>query len=268
VIHQTHRPALAHIAISKVFWWHLAIIAALVVAQVVLQIALFSSAFTDHNDLRAVFDLDREHSLPNLLSAFAIAVTAAAAAFAAYAADGDDQRIIRRGWVITACVMLFLALDEGAGLHDVLSGKVGQALVEGGTRGILFSAWVIPYSFAFVATAAILSRFALALPKETFWGLLVAGWIYAGAAIGLELPEGYVADQSLIAGLTLESIDNLPIMVVMHTFEETGEMLGFALALRTVLRYIVHHTTVPAILLVDRHARTNAGFDGELVAAE
>lgn len=265
MIRTNQQRVLMPIATSSVFRWHLTIIVALIVAHVVLQIALYGSAFTDYNDLRAVFDLDREHSLPNLLSAFAIAVTAAAAAFAARTADSP---LMKRGWIFAACVMVFLALDEGAGLHDALSGKVGKVLSEGGTHGVLFSAWVIPYSIAFVATAAILARFALALPKETRWGLLIAGWIYALAAIGLELPEGYVADHAMASGLALDAIDNLPVMVMMHTAEETGEMLAFALALRTILRHIVRHTIVPAILLVDRRPHAVHRIDAGLVPAE
>jgi len=72
----------------------------------------------------------------------------------------------------------------------------------------------------------------------------------------------------MASGLALEAIDNLPVMVMMHTVEETGEMLAFALALRTILQHIVRQTIVPAILLVDRRPHAVHRIDAGLVPAE
>src|SRR5690606_9323065 len=89
-------------------------------------------------------------------------------------------------------VFLYLSVDEGAALHDRVQLPLREAL---GATGIWYHTWVV----LGVAVVAILGasyiRFLAALPVRTRWGFLVAGALYVGGALGMEMVSGQYATQ-------------------------------------------------------------------------
>lgn len=237
---QTDR-GLRELNVTTIFRVHLVIIAVLLMLHIVISTILLAVEFRYFNDVRRVIDLNAEHGISNLFSAFALAICGCVASLIASRTASSGKRFMARGWVLCAAILFFLAIDEGAALHDLLSGKVSGILGMGEFRGILYFAWVVPYAFAVVLVLALLARFALALPVQTRLRLAIAAMIYVGAAIGMELPSAHFADNYRTAGGSLTGDGDLIPVMVMHAIEEVGEMVAVALALRALLLHIVHY---------------------------
>jgi hypothetical protein len=108
----------------------------------------------------------------------------------------------------------YASLDEAAELHENLGGHFD-------TSGILYFDWVIPAVVILAGLAAVYLPFVRALPSATRIGLIVAGAIYVGGALGMELPLGWWTATWGPDGLGYALIDWV---------EEVLEMLGASLA--------------------------------------
>lgn len=127
----------------------------------------------------------------------------------------------RRHWWGVAVVFGYASMDEAAEIHEHLGGLIG-------THGVLYFDWVIFAAAILIALSALYLRFVLALPAATRNGLILAGAIYIGGAVGMELPLGWWTEHFGSDGLGYALIDWL---------EETLEMIGATLALLTLLRH-------------------------------
>lgn len=170
--------------------------------------------------------LSYEHNLPtwfasSLLLACALAAGAIARSCAARAPSpaGDpdargEGRWRRHWWGVTA-VFAYASLDEATELHEHLGGHLS-------TGGVLYFNWVIPAAALLVALAAVFLRFVRALPAVTRRRLVIAGAIYLGGAVAMELPLGWWVERAGPDGLGYALIDWI---------EETLELVGASLAL-------------------------------------
>lgn len=166
--------------------------------------------------------LDTENSLPAWYSSILLFFNAAALGMIATVAKtkNDTDAIY---WIVLAWVFLFLSADEVASLHERLSDPVLNAL---DASGVFFFAWVIPYGAVLFVLTLSYARFLLRLPRRSLILFGVAGVIYLGGAIGMDMVGGAIADKN--------GADNTPYVVAM-IIEETLEIAGmnvFFVALR------------------------------------
>ncbi|MDV2991298.1 MAG: hypothetical protein N4J56_000952 [Chroococcidiopsis sp. SAG 2025] len=85
-------------------------------------------------------------------------------------------------------IFLFLAIDEFASLHEKLIEPIHSKL---NTSGFYF-AWVIPgAAFTFVCLL-IFTRFLGHLPTQTRRLFLLAGSLYVGGTLGMEMIGGTI----------------------------------------------------------------------------
>lgn len=231
----------AKLNIDTVFRWHLVIIAMLITAHIGVFLLSRATGFVDLNDVRKNLDMDSERSVANLSSAFAIAICALVALAVSFSTDASGSKLLVRGWLACAAIMLFIAVDEGAAIHDSFSAKVGPALGFGEFHGVLRFGWVVPYSVVVIVVLVGLARFAFAIPSDTRNRLAAAAILYVCAALGMELPAAWIADQVVAAGGAAGSDSNLVVVMIMHAIEEGGEMLAVALTLRALLLHIIKH---------------------------
>jgi hypothetical protein len=127
----------------------------------------------------------------------------------------------RKHWWGVAAVFAYASLDEAAELHEHLGGQFDF-------RGVLYFDWVIWAAVLLVALAIVFWPFVRALEPKTRTRLIVAGAIYIGGAVLMELPLGWWTDRAGPDTLGYALIDWV---------EETMELAGASLALLALLRH-------------------------------
>lgn len=126
----------------------------------------------------------------------------------------------RRGsWILVTVAFGWASLDEAAELHESLGG-----IFE--TRGALYFDWVISAAVVLLALAIALWPWLRELPSATRRRMLLAGLVYFGGAVAMELPLGWWTDRAGTSGLGYALIDWV---------EETMELCGAVLMLRALL---------------------------------
>lgn len=121
----------------------------------------------------------------------------------------------RLHWWGLAIGFVYASLDEAAELHENLGGHFE-------TGGVLYFDWVIPAVAIMAVLAALYLPFVRALPSPARTRLVVAGAIYIGGALVMELPLGWWTERA--------GPDNLGYALI-DWVEETMEMVGASLAL-------------------------------------
>ena len=171
------------------------------------------------------FNLDAEGNVPAwyasmtlLLSAVLLGVIARAKhlARAPYA----------RHWGLLVLIFVGLSVDEAASLHEMAVHPL-RALLR--ARGVLYFAWVVPGAVFVLAVGLAYLRFLLHLPPAARRGFIVAGGLFVGGALGMELAGGYVAHYHG---------EGTPLYTAMTTVEECLEMLGIVVFIHALLSYL------------------------------
>lgn len=128
-------------------------------------------------------------------------------------------------WGGLAAIFFYLAVDEAAGLHELLNYPVGLFME---TEGVFYYGWVVPVSVLVLAFAGAYLRFLLDLPQVVRILFVVAGALYVGGALGMEMVGGLYADNY--------GADN-PTYATISTTEETLEMVGVLVFIYALLRH-------------------------------
>lgn len=200
-------------------------IAVLVGVHALSLFGLFQLGRDHQLGLFRLFNLSEEGNVPTWFSATTLLLCACLLAIIWRVVRAAGERHARH-WAGLALVFLFMAVDEGASIHELLILPLRSLL---DTEGPLYFAWVIPYGIAAGVFALAYLRFLLALPRRTAVLFLAAGLLYVGGALGMEMLAPYVYDWS--AKVTLP-------MFVMLLFEETLEMLGVAVLVHALLDHL------------------------------
>lgn len=163
-----------------------------------------------------------ESSIPTLFSTLGLF----AAGLAAWMLGRSAHRtLIRRGWLLVAALFAFMGVDEACQIHEMFDQMDSAAL-----PALFHYPWVLPYTLLVIAMAALLLPFWLALPRPTRWGMALGGAVFVASALGMEFVENLaIARYGDAAYYTMTG-------QVMLLLEETGEMLGVAIMLRTMLQ--------------------------------
>jgi len=129
-------------------------------------------------------------------------------------------------WYALAVIFIGLSIDEAASFHEILGTPLRNTL---GTGGLLYYAWVIPGAIFALTVAIAFIPFLLSLPRNIAVRFVAAGAIFVGGAIGMELFEGYLADNGAV-----DSALYMALVII----EEGMEMSGIALFLATAIRHL------------------------------
>jgi len=160
--------------------------------------------------------LSYEGNIPTWLSASLLLGCAIAAGVIAREATSW-----RRHWWGMAFAFGWVSLDEAAEIHEHLGGHLAGS-------GVLYFDWVIPAALIVVALVAAYIPFIRALAPRTRMRLVIAGCIYVGGALVMELPLG--------AWTQAHGADSLGYALI-DWVEETMEMVGATLALVALLAH-------------------------------
>jgi sulfur relay (sulfurtransferase) DsrF/TusC family protein len=194
-----------------------------------------------------IFDFDIEGNVPTLYSTVALLFCSALLAIIARSKWKNDAGW-RKSWLGLAAIFLYLAIDEGVGLHEYLS-EIFEKFMQ--AEGLLYFLWVVPYGIATAFVGLIYLRFVLNLPKRTRALFVVAGVIFLTGAVGIEMLSAREVYRHSSYTITYG---------VLYTFEELFEMLGIVLFIYALLSYMVRETGRLSII-VELPSSANSGLD-------
>lgn len=184
----------------------------------------FQGAVTEFHN---AFDANREKSFPNLYSAYALLLCALLLGAISLARRTSGDRYVAH-WALLGAVFLYLSVDEALVIHEKLISPLQSAL---GTGGFLRHAWVIPGAVAVLVLGLAYLRFVLDLPARIRNLFVVAGAVYVGGALGMEMVGGYYLS---VFGDTLGQ-------ELLTNTEEALEMLGVVVFVYALLLYLGLH---------------------------
>lgn len=161
--------------------------------------------------LRQIVDVNDEHNLPTWFSGFNLLLaTAALGVCTRWRSELRDP--VRFRWAVLFWGFLFLSIDEIAGIHESINTAVDTSWAVGGAVIAFFlGIWFLPLLKS--------------LPKRAVIGFVVAGALYVGGAVGVEI--------------IAEPLDSDSLAYNLSTLVEEGmEMFGVIVFLRTLLFHL------------------------------
>ena len=145
------------------------------------------TAFTGYGSLLGtlrLFDVGDELSFPSLFSVANLGLAALLTAWLWRCPPGPEGR---RAWGWLALVMLFLALDEGAGIHETFNTIQTHLAAEGLTPAWFAShPWLVLGAPLALIVGALFLPFLLRMPRRLAAHLVGAGSLFLGGAVGME----------------------------------------------------------------------------------
>ena len=174
------------------------------------------------------FDLNLEDNFPGFFSALILAF-AAVLLFIIYAYQKKNHEPRTIYWLILGVIFVFLSTDECVQLHEEIA-KIVRPKIGNDLSGLLYWAWVVPYSVILLGTVIYFLRFVLGLPTFTRNMFFASGFIFVSGALGLELVEGHF--------FKLYGMDHI-YNRILYFIEEAMEMSGVTLFIYALLDYMV-----------------------------
>jgi len=211
---------------KTIFKANLYLILFLIVTNIVGVILTYYFDYENIQRFIRVFDLNTEKNIPTLYSSTALMVSSLLLMSIAFSRKHIKSTYIM--WLVLGVIFAFLSIDEIFSIHERLGTLLRDELE---TSGVLFFAWIIPYSIGLLAFVMAYSKFLLELPKDTMVLFIVSGATFVSGAIGFEMLGGRQAE--------LHGITNIR-YAIYYTCEESLEMAAIALFIYTLFTYIVN----------------------------
>ena len=185
-----------------------------------------------------LFDLNKEGNIPTFFQASTLLLCSALLAIIAFAKKKEDAPY-RLHWKALSVIFLFLSLDEASQLHEMTSKPLRSAL---NASGFLHYTWVIlGVVFSLIVLLAYL-RFLADLPRKSRNLFLVAGALFIGGALGMEMISGYYFSSYGTQPLPISRLCNFRLnLTKLRTVEELLEMLGIVVFIYALMSYISLH---------------------------
>lgn len=180
------------------------------------------------------FDVDQENNLPTWFSSLNLVVVAALLFLVTRSkvARRDSQALY---WGGLCALFLALSIDETASLHEATVWPIQRML---NTTGALYTAWVIPGMIAVALFAVLYLRFFFALPRRFQALFALAGAMYVGGALGVEMVSwAYRYPLHMQTPNDFEASRDFVYLVIVH-FEELLEMVGVVTFVYALLAYL------------------------------
>ena len=226
------------------------------VLTVINSVLLFFYFYLDDDELFGLvdlFDFAIEGNIPTLYSAVAILFCSALLALITHANwhQPDGRRFY---WLGLTILFLFLAIDEGAAIHEAVGSYFERYLF---AEGFLYFMWVVPYGIATVVLGLVFLKFVWELPKNTRARFIVAGVIFLTGVLGIEMLGAREAD--------LHGTETVA-YCIFYSLKEMLEMLGIILFIYALLSHLAQETGRLSIVLELAHgspSQAGAGDDAQ-----
>jgi hypothetical protein len=182
------------------------------------------SGRTIGNSLIKKFDPGGEGNIPAWFSSSILLLSAVVLGLIA-AIKRSRKESYATHWILLAFIFAFLSCDETAQIHEWTIAYVDWVARLPFTQ---FIGWVIPYSILLLGLAVAYLRFFLHLPNRTKVLFGVAGFIYVGGALGMELLT------AAVGRVVFEG----KIHFLFNLTEELLEMAGIVVFIYALLSYL------------------------------
>jgi hypothetical protein len=206
------------------------IIRALLFVVIALTVASVSVQVLDHVfdrnqalGLVPLFDANREENIPTWYASITLFVCALILAGLAMHASRRGESP-RRFWLVIALLAL-ASIDETAQLHE-WGGRLLRDAVN--AENEIANAWIVPGTIIAVLLFVPLRAFFTRCPAPVRRGAAVAGAVYVGGALGIEILEEVVFGPSGDFGLD---------QAILGTAQEFAEMVGVLIFLDVLLTW-------------------------------
>lgn len=189
---------------------------------VILSFVVFAGVFVEilasvyslptDSGIVPLFSMSYEGNVPTFYSAVILSLAAALLSFSALAAKKSGEKFVPHWWIL-ALGFVYIAIDEVFSIHEMAGGFFKLS-------GVLYFSWVIPAAVVVLLVGLSYVRFLQHLPRQTALRFLIAGALYVGGAVLMELPLGYWTEKHGSHNLMYGLIDAV---------EESLEMLAINL---------------------------------------
>jgi hypothetical protein len=195
----------------------------LILVSVVAQFIALSLGIANSRTFGLLF-VGEDESIPAWYSSIMLLFCSVLLAVIAYAKKVAGGRYSLH-WRALSAIFLFLSVDEGIRIHEKMA-PLGRLMLEGVglSGGFIIRAWVVPAAILVLIVALAYLRFIVALPQKTRNLFLLAGLLFVGGAMGMELlSDLYV---TLSGGVDNMSLWQIALRIAIPYAEESLEMLG------------------------------------------
>ena len=214
------------IVASNVVWILAGVAALLVLAHVITQAISFTTGNHGLYGIVRLFFLDSENNIPSFFST-AILLLASLLLGLIGTVRYKTGAPYRKHWIALAFVFLLLAMDEAASIHELLVRPTKELI--GPWADKMDYAWVILGILGVIVLGCVYFRFWLDLPPSTRFRVLIAGGLYLGGVLVVEILGGYYA--------AARGKDTF-LYIMFVTIEESLEMAGVIVFLFALLGYL------------------------------
>lgn len=190
----------------------LILLSVVVFAGVVVEVLASVYSLPTDSGIVPLFSMSYEGNVPTFYSAVILSVAAGLLAFSAIAAKKSGEKFVPHWWIL-ALGFSYIAIDEVFSIHEMAGGFFKLS-------GVLYFSWVIPAAIVVLVVGISYLRFLRHLPRQTAIRFLIAGAMYVGGAVVMELPLGYWTEKHGSHNLGYGLIDAV---------EESLEMLAINL---------------------------------------
>ncbi len=204
------------------------VVLCLTFASIAAQFSVYRLGYEDPFGFASLFDVDSESNIPTWYASSTLLLCSILLASIAYAKKIDSDRYFLH-WGVLSIIFLYLSMDEAASIHEIADDPLRSAL---NASGFLYFTWVVLGAAFVLIFVLVYLRFLADLPVRTRHLFLVAGMLYVGGAIGMELVGGRYAD--------LYGMQNF-VYALIATVEEFLEMAGVVVFIFALLSYISAH---------------------------
>ncbi|RKH07771.1 hypothetical protein D7V97_21010 [Corallococcus sp. CA053C] len=209
--------------------WLLAMAGVLTALGVGVEVAASVLGTRKLEPLVEFLSLSYERNLPTWYASGLLLACAAVLGGIARAA-GLTHDPTRRHWWALAGMFAYISLDESVGLHEHLGGLLSLS-------GVLYFTWVVPAAVVVVVGGIAFLPFLARLPSRRRVQFIVAGVLYVGGALIMELPLGWWTER--------HGNDNLMYALIDH-LEEALELVGASLFLSALVEELGERVVLTA----------------------
>lgn len=174
------------------------------------------------------FALEQEGTFISLYSGLTLGFCALLLTLIANINKTIDSRF-KSYWQALSYIFWYLALDELCGIHEILI-PILKNFVH--AKGFIYFPWVIVGAIAVIVFLIVFRDFIWNLPPQIRTLFSLAGAIYVGGALGMEIIDGYIGD---VIGFDTKAF------WIASTIEELLEMFGVVVFIQGLLSYIQGH---------------------------
>jgi len=207
----------------------------LITLSVLTKISTFVLGHGNLLGLIPKFDMDKEANIPTLFNSLLLAISGVLFFIQHNSKKLDDPLHERKRILILGVVFSYMALDEITSLHELLINPLREVF---DFSGAFHFSWVVVGLLVVALFLVYFIPFFLKKPRAVQIGLSLAGFLYVGGALGIEMLGGAYASAYGELNLTYGLIT---------TIEESFELFGIIVLINILINELIQHQGLASV---------------------